>query len=363
MSGTLITKRELTGFENLLSVVDTDRLDINPYAKRYLQHILLHKKYYCRIYARLINLAVENFKIKAQSAAINPGSGLIKTSPSKQNICLVDYGAGNGIMGLLAKYAGIEKVFINDINADFINAAKQLSQQLHIFPDGFIEGDIERVQLYCKDPLPDIIVGTDVIEHIYSLDDFFQSVKKINPAMVTVMSTACNPANHFKVKEFIRLQIKDELHGGTPDDGVLFGETAIEPFIKIREGIIKAHGEGKLSPEAISLLAKTTRGLRKEDIEKAVDNYISHQVVPPVLLHPTNTCDPNTGSWSERLLGFDEYKDIYSNAGFTIAFYNGFYNEYESGFKCNLLFFANRIIPLTGFSLSPFIILAGRHKY
>lgn len=359
MSGTLITEKELAGFENLLSVVDTDRLDINPYAKRYLQHILFHKKYYCRIYARLINLAVENFKIKAQSAAINPGRGLIKTSPSKQNICLVDYGAGNGIMGLLAKYAGIEKVFINDINADFINAAKQLSQQLNIFPDGFIEGDIESVQLYCKDPLPDIIVGTDVIEHIYSLDDFFQSVKKINPAMVTVMSTACNPANHFKVKEFTRLQIKDELYGGTPEDGVLFGETAIEPFIKIREGIIKAHGGGKLSPEAISLLAKTTRGLKKEDIENAVDNYISHQAVPAVLLHPTNTCDPNTGSWSERLLRFDEYKKIYAAVGFELAVYDGFYNAFEKTIKSRLLMGANALISFTAHSFAPFIILVG----
>jgi 2-polyprenyl-3-methyl-5-hydroxy-6-metoxy-1,4-benzoquinol methylase len=356
MSGTLITKKELTGFENLLSVVDTDRLDINPYAKRYLQHILLHKKYYCRIYARLINLAVENVNIKAPSAAISSESG----TQSKKNICLVDYGAGNGIMGLLAKYAGIEKVFINDINPDFINAAKQLSQQLNIFPDGFIEGDIESVQLYCKDPLPDIIVGTDVIEHIYNLDDFFQSVKQINPAMVTVMSTACNPANRFKVKEFTRLQIKDELHGGTPEDGVLFGETAIEPFIKIREGIIKAHGGGKLSPEAISLLAKTTRGFRKEDIEKAVDKYISHQVVPPVLLHPTNTCDPNTGSWSERLLDFDEYKKIYAAAGFELAICDGFYNAFEKTTKSRLLIGANALISCTAHSFAPFIILVGR---
>ncbi len=340
-----ISEKELAGFENLLSSVNIEQLDISPYAKRYGQHILSHKKYYCRIYAHLLNLALKN------------------SGKNKRDICLVDYGAGNGLMGLLAKYCGVGKVFINDMNAGFLDAAKKLSQAIEIFPAGFIEGDIEEVKNIFENSSPDIIVGTDVIEHIYSLEDFFKTVKEINPLTVTVMSTACNPANYFKIKEIKKLQIKDELYGGTPGDHALFGETAIEPFIEIRRKVISTSAGDKLASEEINKLAILTRGLRKDDIEKAVEKYVFEKIWPVLLSHPTNTCDPVTGSWSERLLSFDEYKTIYAAAGFAVGFYNGFYNEYEATVKSKILSIVNNLIPLTGHKLSPFITLVSKPKF
>jgi 2-polyprenyl-3-methyl-5-hydroxy-6-metoxy-1,4-benzoquinol methylase len=340
-----ITENELAGFENLLSSVKVEALAISPYASRYLTHLLQHKKYYCRIYAQLLNLALKN-----------------SIHTNKNTFCIVDYGAGNGLMGLLAKYAGFGKVFINDLSPEFLYAAKLLAEAVHINIDGFIEGDCEEVKRYFGDLLPDAIVGTDVIEHIYDLEHFFKIAKEINPAMVTVMSTACNPANYFKTREFKKLQVKDELCGGSPGDNTLFGEIALEPFIEIRRKIITNYSNGKLLTEEINSLAVTTRGLRKDAIEKAVEKYLINKTLPSVLSHPTNTCDPLTGSWSERLLSFDEYKSIYSKAGFNVEFYNGFYNEYEAGLKSKLLFFLNRLIPFSGFCISPFIILTGKPK-
>lgn len=340
----LITSKELAGFENLLSSVKVDTLSISPYAARYLQHILEHKKYYCHIYAHILSLALQNTKKK------------------KEDICLLDYGAGNGLMGLLAKYCGFEKVFINDLSTDFLVAARELSIAIQIQPDGFIEGDIENVKKYFSALPPDVIIGSDVIEHIYDLADFFKTVKQVNPAMVTVMSTACNPANSFKVKEFKKLQIKDELYGGSPSDHALFGEVAIEPFIETRRKMITAYTMDKLTGAEINDLSMLTRGLRKDDIEKAVEKYIISKILPVPLSHPTNTCDPVTGSWSERLLDFDEYKTVYDNAGFEVKFYDGFYNEYEGNLKSRLLYFVNKIIPFAEYRLSPFITLVGKQQ-
>jgi 2-polyprenyl-3-methyl-5-hydroxy-6-metoxy-1,4-benzoquinol methylase len=345
----LITSKELAGFENLLSSVNVDTLTVTAYSKRYLQHIIGHKNFYCRIYAQLLTLALQNCKKK------------------KEEICLLDYGAGNGLMGLLAKYCGFEKVFLNDLSADFLDAAKELSKAMAIQPDGFIEGDIENVKTYFSSSSPDVIVGSDVIEHIYNLNDFFKTVKEINPEVIIVMSTACNPANYFKTKQFQKLQIKEELEGGSPGDHALFGEAAIEPFIEMRRKIIAAYAqlvpsvrEDKLNKSEVNNLAMLTRGLRKDDIEKVVEKYITSKILPVPLSHPTNTCDPVTGSWSERLLSFDEYKMIYAAAGFAIEFYDGFYNEYEATIKSRLLFFVNRLISLAGFRVSPFITLVGK---
>lgn len=341
---TVITSNELAGFESLLSSVNVDTLSISPYAKRYLQHILQHKKYYCRIYAHLLSLALQN------------------TRKKKKDICLLDYGAGNGLMGLLAKYCGFGKVFINDLAADFLLAARELCNALQLQPDGFVEGDVESVKKYGNTLFPDVVVGSDVIEHIYDLNIFFRTIQEINPAMVTVMSTACNPVNPFKVKEFKQLQIKDELYGGTPADHALFGEAAIEPFIETRRKIITAYAQDKLTGTEINDLAALTRGLRKDDIEKAVEKYTVSKILPATLSHPTNTCDPVTGSWSERLLGFDEYEAVYANAKFEVKFYNGFYNEYEGNLKSRLLYLVNKIIPFVAHRLSPYITMVGKQQ-
>lgn len=348
-----ITSGELDSFEKLLNGVQVNLLSATPYAKRYLQHIIDHKKYYLHIYARLLDLAVQT------PPNVTDPSSALKKHPDRNDLSLIDYGAGNGVMGLLAKYCGFGKVYLNDISEDFLEAAKQLAVQMNIPVDGFIEGDIDKVRDYFATAVPDVLVSTDVIEHIYDLPIFFTTAKKINPGMVTVMSTACNPANYLKVREFKKIQLKDELQGGEPGDHVLFGQDPIEPFIKIRQRIITAYAAGRLTSEAINKLATFTRGLRKDDIEKAVQSYMVHTTWPPLPSHPTNTCDPVTGSWSERLLSFDEYRTIYAAAGYQVQFYDGFYNGYEDSLKSKMLSLANKLIPVSGHRLSPFIILVG----
>ena len=41
-----------------------------------------------------------------------------------------------------------------------------------------------------------------------------------------------------------KMQVKDELEGGDPGDHVLFGESPLEPFLKLREQIIRKNNIG-----------------------------------------------------------------------------------------------------------------------
>lgn len=335
-----ITKAQIAGFEKLLASVDTDRLSMSDYAKRYLLHILAHRRYYCHIYARVLELA------------------LVHCSKPIQQICLVDYGAGNGLLGLFAKYCGFQKVYINEMSTDFLTAARLLADEINIAIDDFVVGEVD--SLHAIQGIPDVLVATDVIEHIYNLEHFFATLHQINPAIVTVMTTASNPCNPFKVAALKKLQVKDELYGGTPADNCLFGEATLPPFVLIRERMIEAYSNKKISAEEISQLAKLTRGLNKVDIEKSVDLYLSQKIWPVPILHPTNTCDPVSGSWSERLLSLQEYKAIYSGAGFGLQVYDGFYNACDGGFKSSLLRWLNTLIPVFLHRISPFIILVGK---
>jgi hypothetical protein len=47
------------------------------------------------------------------------------------------------------------------------------------------------------------------------------------------------------------------------------------------------------------MLAKKTRGLMKDDIEKLVEEYIASGKITYQPDHPTNTCDPYTGNWAD----------------------------------------------------------------
>ncbi len=330
----------IPAFERKLNEIVVGQLSADLFCKKYLDHLLEYKRYYLEIYAAVLELAMNH--------AVQP----------KEEIVLIDYGAGNGLLGLFAKFCGFQKVYINDISKSFSDAAEELSTVLGIPVDGVITGDITNVAEYFRSGKPTAIIGTDVIEHIYDLDVFFTSIRNINPRMVTVFTTASNPDNKFKLRKLKALQIKDEFKGGSPEDYALFGETVVAPFIKTREKIIR-NNFPSLEDKVVLQLAGSTRGLIEKDILSAARQFIDHKILPVALTHPTNTCDPISGSWTERILTIDEYQQIYTAAGFNLKVYNGFYNEYYGVFKASILKIANLFIKIAGRRLAPFISLVG----
>ncbi|MBS1511112.1 MAG: 50S ribosomal protein L11 methyltransferase [Bacteroidetes bacterium] len=336
-------QEEILSFEKKLDAVDTRLVTTDRYCRQYLEHLLQHRQFYLRIYAEVLNRLQQHCAVP------------------KEKMILVDYGAGNGMLGIFARYCGVGTVYINDINEVFVRAAKELAAMMQVDVKGFITGDAADIARSLHGQIPNAVAGTDVIEHIYNLPDFFSQLHKLNPKLVTVFTTASNTDNPFKNRRLKQLQRKDEYEGGAPGDYTLFGEVATEPFVVIREKMITAIAHS-LSKEETALLVQHTRGMRKEDIEQAVKNYVTEKKLPPLLPHLTNTCDPVTGSWTERLLTTEEYNAIYAKAGFHCCFYNGFYNAWCGGMKGLIMQTANAGITMLGKYLAPFITLVGTPK-
>jgi hypothetical protein len=336
------SKTDIAVFTKKLQQVNIASLQMAPYCKRYLQHLQENATYYCTIYQQIFDTLLNN------------------TNQKKETIHLIDYGAGNGLMGIFAKYFGFKKVFINDINPSFITAAKALATNLSIDIDGFIKGDIDEVAIFFKIEKPHAIISFDVVEHIYNLTTFLNALHIINPKIISVFGTGVNAQNPIKNNYFKQLQIKDELKGGMPTDFALYGSTATPPFIDIRRLIIK-NTAANLSIDEVNLLAIHTRGLHKADIEIATTTFVQNKKIPTLLTHPTNTCDPLTGSWTERILTLNQYRTIYASAGFKLFIENGFYNQYNPSLKSKLMIIANFFVKLFGVKVAPYILLVGKN--
>ncbi len=334
-------KHYIPFFEEKLHAIDVKSLAIAPYCKRYLKHILQNSKYYLQIYAAVLE------KVKKEAAM-----------PFIE-MCLLDYGAGNGLLGLFAKYCGFEKVIVNDIDESFLTASTVLAKQMGIDIHHFILGDLDAVKKEELSEKIDALVATDLIEHIYDLDGFVATMSSINPNIISVFTTGSNPENYFKVRSLMKLQNRDEYFGGKEDDALLFGHDAHESYLKIREKIIKDVAP-ELDENIILKLAKFTRGKNKSDIINDVKKFQSTKELPLLINHPTNTCHPETGSWTERLVAILTYKSIFRHHQFELQISSGFYNQYQPGIKGIALFFLNKIKSIFGLKLDPFIFLTGK---
>ncbi|MEO8771474.1 MAG: methyltransferase domain-containing protein [Ferruginibacter sp.] len=336
-------EEKITVFEKLLDAVIIEKISPEVYCRKYLGHLLDHRKYYLTIYADVLEKLISHSEKKATE------------------IAMIDFGAGNGLLGIFAKYCGFKNVFINDIDKKFVDASRNLAMQMQVMIDGYIPGDIHNVQSFFKNEMPDAILGTDVIEHIYSLEDFFSTIKKINPSMASVFTTASNPKNYFKTRQLKKLHLKDEYEGGTPDDFILFGDSALEPFFKTRQNIIYAQ-LGSTDEATILKLAKATRGMNEADILAVIKNYKINGMIPLPPIHPTNTCNPLNGSWTERILKMEEYISIYNSNGMKLELYNGFYDEHKTGLKKILNKTLNMAVLSLGSTFAPYIIFVGSKK-
>lgn len=331
--------RFISAFEQKLALVIPAAVSTEPYCCRYLEHLLSHKRYYLHMYADVL-----------QKLAENSGKSISET-------ILIDYGCGNGLLGLFALFCGFKKIIFADVDETFVEASGKLAKQLNLDGGIFIAGDTDEIFIRLQKEKPDAIAGTDVIEHIYDLQHFLSALQKLNPLIVSVFTTASNPLNPLKRIELRKIQLRDELVGGTPGDYALFGADQLEPFLKIRERIIREKA-GNIPDKEIIKLSAATRGLNKRDIERAVTNYLQKGQMP-VPAAGTNTCNPINGSWSERLIPLQSYHHLFRDAGFTCKIYTGFYNVFEGGASVFVKKLLNVFSALFGKRFSPYIVIVG----
>jgi hypothetical protein len=318
-----------------------NQLQTKDYPDIYLCYLIDHLSYFLKIYTCVLNKSLKLAQLEMSEASV------------------VDLGSGNGILGLFAKYCGFKEVYLNDIDKDFIKASKDLANQLSVFPTDYIEGDASSIYNYFKDKkAPDIFVGTDMIEHVYDLNIFFDKLFACRGIKAFVFTTACNPLNIWKVRLLRKIQYNDEYKGGTPDEYLLYGSKAMIPFVDMRKDIIsKAY---PISEPALTQLAVLTRGLHKEDVEKVASEYSQTGKLPDPPADKYNTCNPLTGSWSERILPFSTYKQILLKYNFNLFVEAGYYDDSKKGFKKFILKIANILISVFGIRIAPFVFLSAK---
>ena len=164
----------------------------------------------------------------------------------------------------------------------------------------------------------------NVIEHIYDMDEFIKVAGSLSSGPMTmVLSTSANPLNPIVRRRHFQQHREWEFEDG-PHEGSYPMDT-VKAFLSVRRDIVRQTAP-QLSDVKVEELAAATRGLRKDDIEACVRQYEQTGNIPVKPNHPTNTCDPLTGSWQERLLDIEAVRRALAASGFEVNVLGGYYN-------------------------------------
>ncbi len=280
-------------------------LDISDYSLQYLKRYISNSSYFFSFYSQVFEKCLHSIR-------------------EPVNKVFVDYGGGCGILSLATRLIGFKTVVYNDFCEKSMADAKIISEQTGIHIDFFIGGDIEAFvdQVNQLDIHPDIICSVDVIEHIYDLDNWFKSISKLDD-FTLIFVTGANTNNPVIKHRLKQKHIISEFHGC--ERNVRINDTFFNTsFLEERRKIIWRKYPG-LSEDEIKHLAVQSRGLKREDIESMVDGYLKNGITEYSPGHPTNTCDPYTGSWTERLIDFRKLKETIEYNGMEFEITNLFY--------------------------------------
>ena len=261
-----------------------------------------------------------------------------------QDICAIDYGAGLGTLFMLGGMLGFKRFDYNDHLAEWQPTAKVVCNQIGIKVNDYITGDIIAVADFAasKNICYDIVVSRNVIEHIYSLREFYSVIFKHNPKTVVYSTTTAN--YHNPVMRLYHLYIHKKV------EKLYYKQQRIEEIKKLQP-LIPANDLIKLT--------ELTRGKGQQDFIDAVNNFAIHKPIPADASLRSNVCDCKNGVWSEHLLTKKEYGKIINAAGFKMDFTPGYWDTHYESRAMNMpgkVF--NRIILLLGNNgtvLAPFI--------
>lgn len=321
-------------------------LDISPYNQRYLNEKIGMLDAIMDIYSRQLYLVLKDY-----------------TSDLK-NFVLVDYGGGSGIFSLLAKEAGVGTVIYNDIYDVSCADVRKTSKALDITIDHIVCGDTNALITYLQQHSINInaIASFDVIEHIYNIEEHFEKLAQLQAKPFTlVYGSGANPENPWKVKAITKIQLTDEYENKASTWGHKERDT-LQPFLEVRKQIISSYAQ-QIKPSDIEYLAKATRGLKKEDIEKSVDEFLSTGSISYKMEHPTNTCDPLTGNWSEHLMNLPWLEKHLQNVGFKTKILPGYYPLSGPWINRGIKTIINRWIKMRkrkGMGLAPYFWLVAK---
>ncbi len=297
-----------------LVALDIYELNISEYSQVYFLKHQVDLKYLLQMYT----LILFHFQRKVQK-------------PFDQ-ISVIDHGAGIGILSMLCKELGMNIIY-NDIYNQVAKDAEIISKAVNLPFNYYHHGSIEDLGNYCKEQKISVdgIVSSEVIEHIYDIELFFENLNLLpSKKLHFVFSTSANIKNPLRRRKLMEMQYVSENIG----EQEFFGrkqKDSIRSFLKIREEIIKVNAK-KMSSSEIMKLAIHTRGMRKDDIVLSIKEFEKTKVYPEKLNHKTNTCDPNTGNWTEHLMNPKELQKSLELKKRESEIKSGFYSIGNDGF-------------------------------
>lgn len=283
-----------------------------------------------------------------------------------KNILIIDHGAGIGLFTLLIKKLGFSCI-CHDLSQEYLDGIRIIGQIIGLYPDHYIKGDTDALVEYCltNNLKPTGLASRNVIEHIYDYKDFFQQIKSLShPDFIMMICTSANPHNPLVKKIHVDIHSKYENLGSNMDmDNPNLN--ASNCGMTIRKDLIKRHYP-HIDSMTLEKLARLNRGYLEKDILKRTQDYLDTGNLPQTFDHPTNTCDPYTGAWVERLVPVKDFESAAASNGFQMHVLNGFYNTHYSKSVLNLItHLLNRILRILpdGFNfLSPFLAMKLTHK-
>lgn len=278
------------GLYEKLAALDPDRLDLSDYNRKYLAR-----------YQRKLCINIQKFAYVLVWSLAGSSKRLERT-------VLLEYGGGSGILSLLAKECGIGTVIYNDIYDVSCIDAETIGQATGNRADHYVCGDIDDVadSLKRNSISCDAIVSSDVIEHIHNIEVFFK-----NPVMRRLL---------IKQQKQVEYEDREYSSGHKKRD-------SLKSYLSIRRDIIRDCSDGLLSNDEVEKLARMTRGMIDPLIRSTVFTYLESKELPPAIGHPTNTCDPKTGNWADRLVDPSELMAELSRMGFNVEMQAGRYGR------------------------------------
>ena len=327
-----------------LAAIDVDTLDLSEYNRAYL------RRYQAKLHSNL------------QKFAYILVWALAPVTKSLRDIVLLDYGGGAGILSLLARECGIGTVIYNDIYDVSCLDAETLGRAVSNVADGYVCGDLSDLthHLATQSIACDVMVASDVIEHVHNVDGFLSQLSALSDHPFSiVMSTHANTLNPMLRRVLTRKQREVEYSDREYTRGHKKRDS-LQSYLNIRREIIERCSDGMLPCDDVDTLARATRGMIESEIRDAVAQFAVTGELPPTPTHPTNTCDPLTGNWADRLEHPHKLANRFAVAGLKVRVLKGFYGVPNGSLKQHtgrVVDSAIRLLGADGLRLAPFFLL------
>ncbi len=279
----------------------------------------------------------------------------------KSNSIIVDHGAGIGLFSFLVKRMGYT-CLSHDLFDEYLDGIRKIGTSLNARPDYFVLGDTNALLAYCHFHDLNIVglASRNVIEHIPDYRMFFNEIASLGGNEFKVMiTTSANIHNPLVKRLHLKIHKQYEYKGSRLDmDNPELDETL--SGIQLRSQLIQTNFP-QLDSETVRTLAILNRSFTEKAILQRTANYIQTGNWPAEPLEISNTCDPITGAWVERLVPFSDYQEAAGSAGFEAVAIAGFYNtNYSSFIKNCISYILNAMLTFKHpfvLNLSPFLAM------